>query len=391
MNVSYEEAKDRLTLADVWDMAPNPNNTPFPRSAPCVVKSPLRPDHKGASFSIGAGFKVFKDHADDTHKGGVYAFIALCRPEWGKREIVRAMITQAGGDPDQKDPTYKKPSIAEWRAKKEKAAEDGLARWEREQLTIEPIKPELVQDAPGAVRGRYDKGLARAATDEWQAMIATERGWPIEWVAALVSMGRMASAPKGDPMFAVEKYCHKSAEWGFCGIHGRWMTDDGRKMWSYLPCMKWSKQETCALPFVLGRPGAPVWVVTEGQWDAATVYGMLGGFGDHPALDVMVFGIRGASGINIFMAHWAPMIRKFKPTIVLLPDADAAAKGWTEDQRKQAGTLPRWSFARRLRAVFKVDVVWMKCPAHKDINDWWASGELTADAYTGALLSVSKI
>lgn len=390
MLITLEQAFDTLTLADVWDMAPNPNGTPCPMRDG-VVKSPFRIDQKGQSFSISKGIKVFKDHADESHKGGVWAFVALCRPEWGKREIARCLIERAGGDPDAKDPNAKRQTFAEWKAKKEKATEDARTKWERQQLTLDPIKEDHLQAAPQPVARRYELSLERAADAKWQAELGAERGWPIEWVAALVELGRMGCGPKLQPEFSVEKYCHKKGVWGLCGIHGRWFNAEGRKMWSYRPMMKYDKAETVALPFVLGRVDAPVWVIAEGQWDAATIYGMIGGFSEYPALQCAVFGIRGASGINVFMSHYQQMIRRIKPVIVLMPDADKAAKGWTEDHREHAGALPTWSFARRLREIFKIEVKWMKCTAHKDINDWWAAGTLTPETFTGALISVSKI
>ena len=389
MFVTLEEAFATLTLADAWELAPNPNGTPCPMRDG-VVKSPFRLDKKGASFSVSKGLKVFKDHADEAHKGGVWNFVSLCFPEWSKQQVAHKLIELAGGDPSQKDPNAKRTTAKEWKAGKEKAIEKARSDWARAQLSLEPIAADHLLPAPKSVARRYELGLERGADWDWQVELAGARGWPVSWVASLVSLGRMACGPKLQPEFSVEKYCHKSGEWSVCGVHGLWFTEDGRKMWSYRPNMKWDKQATVALPFVLGSVKSPVWVITEGQWDAATIYGMIGGFSDYPQLQAAVFGIRGASGVGVFMSHYATMLRRIKPVIVLIPDADDAAKGWTEDRRKHAGALPMWSFARKMREIFKLDVKWMKCPAHKDINDWWAAGTLTAAEFTGALSSVSK-
>ena len=389
MFVTLEEAFASLTLADVWELAPNPNGTPCPMRDG-VVKSPFRLDKKGASFSVSKGLKVFKDHADEAQKGGVWNFVALCFPEWSKQQLARKLIELAGGDPDQKDPNAQRKSAQEWKAEKEKAIEKARTDWVRAQLGLDEIAGELLLPAPKPVARGYELALERAADNNWQEDLATERGWPIEWVAGLVSLGRMGAGRKLQPEFSVEKYCHKLGAWSLCGVHSRWCDDDGRKMWSYRPNIKWDKQATVALPFVLGSVKAPVWVITEGQWDAATIFGMIGGYSDYPELQAAVFGIRGASGVGVFMSHYAPLLRRIKPVIVLIPDADDAAKGWTEDRRAHAGALPVWSFAHKLREIFKIEVRWMKCTAHKDINDWWAAGTLAADSFTEALASVSK-
>lgn len=393
MFVTLEEAFARVSIADVWDMAPNPNGSVCPRGDG-VVKSPFRVDNKGASFSVTKGGMAFKDHAEPDCKGAAWQFIKLCNPEWTKREIARAMIERAGGDPDQKDPNGERPkkqTKTEWKAAKEQAKELAVARWEREQCKLMVIDDKLLMPAPQPVARRYEKGLERAAAGDFIEGLAAERVWPVDWAACLVEMGRLAAAPRGGAMFAVEAYCHKKQDWQIVGIHERWIAEDGGKMWSYRPNAKWDKRETCALPFVLGNPVSSVWIVAEGQWDAATIYGMLGGFDEFPAIEAFVVGIRGASGVNVFLSHYAKLLRSVRPAVVLFPDADGAAKGWTEDARKHAGALPSWSFARKLREIFNLDVAWLKCPAHKDINDWWRYGSLTAEQLVSAIMGVLKI
>ncbi len=77
---AVDAAKARLTLADVWDMAPHAAQALPPANGVGVVRSPLRED-RTPSFSIFAGGKAFSDKARADVKGGVWEFVALCRPD----------------------------------------------------------------------------------------------------------------------------------------------------------------------------------------------------------------------------------------------------------------------------------------------------------------------
>lgn len=385
MFVSYEEAKARVTLADAWDMAPNPNGTPCPHRGNVVVKSPLRPDSRGKSFSISQDLRAFKDHAETAHKGTVYNFIELCRPEWQPRDIVRCMIDLAGGDPDQKDPSYKPKTKTAYKAELAQAKDEARARLKRENYKVAPVPPEKMQLAPAAVARQWarqhDQSLLGVET---HAALAAERGWPEEWVEHLIVLSKMVFNAKGEPCFAVE--CIGDGDTPrMCGVHARWRPESGGKAWAYRPCMKWDKCEVAALPFYLGSVTTPLWIVCEGQWDATTAYGMLSGFSDHMAVDAFVLGLRGASGADVFMAAYAKQLRKHKPRVLLIPDADKAGAAWTEDDGAA------WCFMRRLRKIYGLEVSALKFKATencKDLNDFYQKGGLRPDAFVEMLNTI---
>jgi len=387
--MEYPEARDALDLSHVWDMAPNPNGTPFPERGG-VVKSPFRTDKKGASFSVKRDLKEFKDHVDPDHKGGVYKFISLCQPSWEPRDIVRHMIRLAGGDPDAKDPDWKPKTKTEWKAEQEKKRTDAIRKHKRDQRMVKPLSAELLDHLPPVAAGRWKKNLERASC-EWCEELAAERGWPLSWVMSLVDMGLLGCTPKGDPSFAVERYCHKKGGYSVVGLHERWIDEkEGKKNWSYRPCLKWDKVETAAFPFRLGSLQAPLWIITEGQWDAATVYGLIGGFSEHMQIEAFVVGIRGASGIDLFLSAYDLELRSIKPKIVLMPDRDAAAKRWTEDQKEKAGALPKWSLSRKIREVYGLSVHWLKTRRSKDVNDAYKEGHVNSENLGGILSSIQN-
>ena len=53
-------------------------------------KSPFRKDIHAGSFSVQTNY--FKDHACDEHKGGVWNFVKLARPDWQNQEIAEFII-----------------------------------------------------------------------------------------------------------------------------------------------------------------------------------------------------------------------------------------------------------------------------------------------------------
>jgi hypothetical protein len=82
-----DRAKDVLTIADVWHRLQLPGE---PRSGR-VMKSPFREDRHGASFSLLANGKGFKDHADEAIKGDAVTFIQMalgCDPGTAMRQLI---------------------------------------------------------------------------------------------------------------------------------------------------------------------------------------------------------------------------------------------------------------------------------------------------------------
>ena len=377
--MTLNEALSRLDLTHVWDMAPNPGQVPAPKRGNVVVKSPFRLDHKGKSFSVDGDLKLFKDHADGS-KGGVWKFIELCEPNWSKREIARELIRRAGGDPDSKDPSYQPKSRADRFREAREAGDRAHHDFIKQQTRLETIPPEKIGEIFGELKKRWNHYLLSDNTKSFAAALAEERGWPVDWVIWLVDLCKLGFDKKGNPVFAVEAERPDGLLYDI-GWHSRWIADNGDKRWAYRPNLKWDKREIVAAPFVLGSTYAPLWILTEGQWDAVTAFGMLGGFEDVMYVESAVFGIRGVSGRGVFMSLYKDAIRRYNPCILLIPDADDAAVCWTENIGKQ------WSFMRQLKAIFprldgKLAALKLKRRGNlKDVNDFYKHAGLRSERF----------
>lgn len=385
-HMTVSEALDRLDLTDVWDMAPNPNKTPTPARGNVVVKSPFRLDHKGKSFSVDADLRLFKDHSNDS-KGGVWKFVQMCEPSWSKQQIAREIIRRAGGDPDMRDPNYKPKSRAERHRQMREAGDRARREFQKQQTHLEIIPEEKLLDWPDHLRRRWSNYDSKQCNEARVDVLADERGWPVDWVWGLIDSGKMVFNKNGQPVFRVEAPSDRS-DMRSIGVHYRWFSDDGGKFWSYRPCQKWDKREIVAAPLVLGSLNSPLWIVTEGQWDAVTAWGLLGGFDDVMLLDAAVLGVRGVSGVSVFMSLYKALIRKCHPTIVLVPDADDAARWWTENEGK------KWSFMRRIQGVFpslkgKIGALKLKPQGTaKDLNDFYKDYDLGSGGFLNMLNEV---
>lgn len=281
---------------------------------------------------------------------------------------------------------------------------------------------------PDCVRDRFAEGwrVLKGAPAR-MSQLAKDRGWPAEWVCELVgfellsyplerwiSSGDMVhrrqkafrvdiphitihAAPDGNGSIA-------RAELRPIGYHQRWFVppkndEPAKKGWLYIPSVPKSEQSDFdkdlttygaslgvtpdnrsglfpPLPFVLGDLNAPkVIVLLEGQWDAITFFGACGYFEDaNPPVGVCVFGIRGAQGLDVFLAYWAKWIRHNKPLAWVIADNDAAGQTWLRPPTAEEG-MPRGpSFAERLEHVgcHKVLTSWLK-PGQwgKDFNDYY--------------------
>lgn len=369
--IGYKEASAVLTLADVWDMAPNPNNSSCPIGAK-VVKSPFQEDRKGKSFSVTADLKAFRDHRESSHRGGVYKFIELARPEWTKQQIVRHMITLAGGDPDEKDPNWRPKPKSQYYSEL-KMLKDSVANEIHFQNTvIGEIEPDKLRKIPPFLAKFWESCVQRAENKAFLDRISQERGWPLEWVRGALVAGKIGVSAYGEVVFPVE--LSPDGWLNRCiGVHIRSQKGRSGPRWWYRPNSRQDGQEVAPLPFYVGDVGARFWVVCEGQWDALTAYGLLGGFDPLVTdFDICCFGIRGSTGTDAFLKIHKERLRNRNPSIVLVPDADRAASGWIECTPK------RWSFARRLREIFNLSNVKAFKIVHrrdvKDLNDFYRAG-----------------
>lgn len=280
------------------------------------------------------------------------------------------------------------------RNKRAREQEDAIYR-EREKALMPPaFKPTPVW--PACVAARWEEGLEYLAGDRArQADVAKSRGWPVQWVEELVMAGLIA--------YPYERGATPGAKWATrqlaflvqqprmtaaglelesVGYHQRWFVPErngqpAQKGWLYVPSLprfearseferelvavgvergvtpaNWrpryqgDERPRAAmvqpLPFVMGDLRNPRLIVPmEGQWDAQTFYGACGWFHDtavNPG--VVVFGIRGAQGLDAFLGAWAVWLRRNKPRAWVIADNDAAGGSWREQAPAEVG-LPR--------------------------------------------------
>lgn len=403
---------ERLTLADVWELAPDGSPAP---ERDGVRKSPFR-DDAHPSFSISDNLTAWKDFATGEKRQGVWNFVQASRPEWSKSQIAKYLIAAAGLE-DQKRERKRSSSAATLRkekAEQRRELEEKIRRQRRERLQV--TEGPALMAWPECVEHHWAKG---EPSQSQMTNLAERRGWPVEWVHALVDANqlRWPTLPwnsKRFPAFIVALWSEKRL--APHGYHQRIWTSDGGPDWLFVPYRP--KQATTPLlkaidawtngtagsvvtplPFVVGNPStAKLWIIAEGQWDAVTLYGAIGGFEDAFEMPICVFGIRGAgSGIQAFFAYYAALIRKTRPQFWLFPDNDPASYEWeyryhaagARERAERAGKylkvseLPMPTFTERLRALVgeatKIPVTRIPRSIGKDFNDYWKAKRPTRD------------
>lgn len=380
---AVQEAKIRLTLADLWDMAPHATQANPPPSGHGVVRSPLRED-RTPSFSIFDHGKAFSDKARADVKGGVWEFVQFCRPQIEAKEVARLLVERAGlrwpewsefagaGAPEGESDEARAKRLREERLARKKAEEAQLEqaeharRAERDGLSRRAV---ALEEWPACVAERWREGAA-ASSVALVAKLCAKRGWPEEWADMLWGMEAMAfplepwcepGAGKARRMVAFKvdapRVVGGSAKLTPVGYHQKFYAlETQRSGWRFLPSSKrperaqerWSSYERAVvqaakergaelgkpmippLPFVVGQLERPrLVIILEGQWDALTMLGALGGL--HPDGDlsgsVAIFGIRGVNGTAAFIDYWGAWLREVKPLVWLLPDNDGAKTG----------------------------------------------------------------
>ena len=357
-----------------------------------LQSSPFRGDSHD-SFSVFADNKRFKDHGREGVEGGAWRFVELARPEWSKREIARFLIALAGLDPDA-DAARARAGYKRLLGERRRAMYRDRQRALVETRNYPPLPP-----WPDFVRDRYDEGRGwLAGSEERVAILAGSRGWAVDVVEALVNEGKvsMPALPWSDVhrgvAFAVEAP-HPVAGVGAralslvpVGYHQRYIRDD-RKNWTFVPYVGNGEGRTdfqralgaagrrvYPLPFVLGEVARPrLVVITEGQWDCITFFAACGWFNDaaFPG-GVAAFGMRGTQSVDVFLAVYGPWLKANSPSVLLIPDNDAAGRRWAEPEREPM-KLPNPSFVDRLRAwgAGRVVVAYPPAEAGKDFNDWF--------------------
>lgn len=373
-----------------------------------LYKSPLREDKTGKSFSILRGGFGAKDHA--TGEGfNTWKFVASARPDWSKAEIAEWFFVTSGVNKPERG-KWSKRSRREWlaqqRAESNLAAEKARKRFEQGKFVPSDLKLPEPLKRDSAVAQRFLIGMQPSAQREVRmAALAERRDWPLEWVEALVAQGELSWpelpwAPKHYVAWAVRRPDGKPV-----GYHQEcWF--QGRKTWAFIPYLPSKPAHNGfleamfeelgehfttipPLPVVLGDwRTAKVWAITEGQWDAATLWGALGGFddGESGELPIAVFGLRGVNGRGVMLQAYGAELRRRKPKIWLWPDNDeAGGKGLEatglDTQLEKPGRLPDVRFTDQLRALVGIGARFAvtRVPKNKgkDFNDFWKAAKPT--------------
>lgn len=374
-----------------------------------LQSSPFRDDKK-ESFSVFRGkdgHLVFKDHADDACKGGLWQFVQLARPGWSKKEIARWLFDASGVDPTPTE--FSKSRSAE---KRRKARDQAFmeARIDLHKVADIP-RPEPWTEK---VAARWKDGSGWLEKNAQR--IAEGRGWDESVVLELSGMD-LISGPqlpwaresskgaKAGIAFKVE--CPRgvsgragSLELFPVGYHQRFVTFHSgvrSKSWCFVPYVPDNEKITYPtgfqqflmahnrsippLPFVLGSLDSPrLVVILEGQWDAITFFHACGWLSDSFCAPVAVFGLRGVNGIEAFLSFYADWLRRIKPQVWLLGDNDRAGRQWAERQDAEK-IREKPSFIHRLSALGCERVVYRVIDKKygKDFNDFYKSASPSSD------------
>lgn len=327
-------------------------------------------------------------------------------------------------------------------AKRDRAREMEEQAWEESERGLHAPAPKRVETWPDFVRDHYEEGIAHMLAEPKRVtQLAADRGWPVAWAQALVDMKLTA--------YPWERWARPGERWAGrqkaflvqvprqgetpgsvrlepIGYHQRFYSPaaNGRpenKGWLYVPSiprngarselerkleqhgrdlgLEWDARRgppaiVPPLPFVLGDLSSPAQLVVllEGQWDAVTFFGACGWFYDDDRFDplpdkgVMVFGIRGAQGLEAFLSYWGPWLRQWRPRAWAIADNDAAGGTWRDAPPAPPGMPRPPSLADKLVAAGCREplVSWLKKhparPKDKDLNDFYRAAKPTPDS-----------
>lgn len=428
MGDELKQALDKLDLVRVGEEA----GLVFERLPSCgygPCKDPFRPGDKHSSFQVvaekgGSRAVGYVDYTKqlDPWKGGLWQFAKLCWPSESGGDLANRLMDLAGID---RSNTGGKMTRAE-RMKAQRARErkqrrdvEALAskQFEMPAPAVQPINPHK------CVVGRWSNGQEpEYLGDADVERLCVERGWPLEWgeeCRKMLSRPPLPWRDVGDAReerhwaFAVEAPAEPSRgdvdtrDLVMMGYHQRYYREK-RKVWTFVPYMPrdgeawlarprkckfqatyvksalnmgigWGERLVEPAPFAIGEKGEPrLVVIVEGQWDAITVYGALGGLNDGDPLPVLVLGLRGVSSAELMLAYWGRRLKWLADEgilkgVWLVGDSDTAGKALTQTKR-QTGQVPQYAFSKRLQRMLGVRVVasWLKIEGvGKDFNDYW--------------------
>lgn len=429
MGDELKQALDKLDLVSVGHAAGLVfERLPSHGYGPC--KDPFRPGDKHSSFQVvaekGSGRAVgYMDYTQQLspHKGSIWEFACLCWPNESKGDVARRLMEMAGIDAANTG----KPLSRKERAK----AQRELERKRRRDVESAAAK-QFVLPAPAVspvephkcVLGRWEKGQSEEyLTDADVDRLCGERGWPVEWGEECRNFLSRPPLPWRDVGDAREE-----RHWAFkvsapaepsrgdvdtkdlvmMGYHQRYYRDK-RKIWTFVPYMPrdgakwqarvrkcrfqatyvkaalaagigWGERMVEPVPFVVGETNRPaLLVLVEGQWDAISIYGALGGFNDGDPLPVMAMGLRGVGSQDVMLAYWGRRLKWLAELGILkgvwiVGDSDAAGAALTQTQMTAGSGVPQYSFSKRLQGMLGVRCVasWLAIEGvGKDFNDYW--------------------
>lgn len=359
-----------------------------------VQPSPFRDDKK-PSFSIYKGRNGgdrWHDHATG-QDANLFGFVMEACPAWSKAQVAEAILKWSGREPGAHKIT--KARAAEAARKKEMAIDAGR----RSDLRALPELSRSPAWAP-EVAERFEEGVSHLAADEETAdRIGDERGWFYNQTteplikAGLMGKPRLPWSDGKDNRRGVA-FVVQRPDWSdlarpklvTVGYHQRWTFNDARS-WLYVPyppkkitgpfqrVLEGLGQKCHPYPFVIGKLQDPsIVVILEGQWDAVSFHTAAGG----EDFDGLVFGIRGANSITPFLAAWGPWLRRRRPRVWMIGDADKAGRRWQHAEHRP-GHWPEWSFLDRIRAMEPDRLAITFSKRGKDFNDYYREKYPTPD------------
>lgn len=440
MGKALDAAYTQLRIIDIAEACDPPRSIRWAKTArdgEGLCFSPFPELHtngdKEASFSItpGKGGQCWANFAGKqqyAQSGGLLAFAKECKPAATEGELRDWLVEIAGTrdlDADFKKGQSDRPTATE-QANKRKAKAVAkrvqLQTDRRKALAGPPQKAGEVVAWPEFVAARYDEGAryglaANHNFSDTSGRLSKARGWPIEWCDELLETGGVARPllpwawTDNQRGWAFKCEAPKSQSGAIelvtTGYHQRFETESG-KQWVFVPYSifkdkaksKFQKQlskfrETGgyepleAVPYVIGDLSRPALVIiTEGQWDAITIYGSLGGFDDGDPIPVCVFGIRGVKNSSLLLKYWGKWFRGLRgsgvlKSILVIADGDKAGLGLIT-ATKPADHMAVPSFRERLLAsVPGCRVVCSNINAGesgKDFNDFYKAERPTVGA-----------
>lgn len=426
MGPALEAALERLTVADVAAAAGR--TLEFVAGGRGLCRSPFPENHtngdRNPSFSIppdsnGRGWVNHAGRGRFKQKGGVWDFARECRPEATDGDIASWLVEIAGTGDLGGASDRPKESFAERRKRQEAEHSKRLAKLKTEGLKAPPLAdaPPII---PLFIRQRYEGKISDVLAAGKK--LSKARGWPVDWGVELVETGQVEYAllpwAKTDKMrgWAFKCECPADISSGLglpmvpVGYHQRFrMGKDEPPSWVYVPyAIDYAKAKTPfqkelldhrysmeakpgqtlvpPMPFVIGELDMPkLVIITEGQWDAVTMYGALGGFDDGDPIPVCVFGLRGVGNPGALLSYWLPWLFRQKlrrniSSLWIMADLDGPGRKLLEDTA-ETGKVPRPSFRKVLEHNTGLRVVGSFPPDMggkvKDFNDWYKLAGLT--------------